>query len=77
MRVERARWSTAEARRRVDYGHVPWEAREKLGGVRGVKEALGRVRGTLVEMPLAFLIDVDDIAKEGLTLNALTDELYT
>lgn len=67
----------AEAARlgKVDYGHVVRD--EFPGGVREVKEWLGRVRGTLVEMPLDFLVEVDDIAKEGLSLNAVTDELYT
>ncbi|KAI1174654.1 phospholipase [Nemania sp. FL0916] len=60
---------------RVDYGHVVRE--EFPGGVGEVKEWLSRVRGTLVEMPLDFLIDVEDLAKEGLSLNAFTDELYT
>ena len=60
---------------KVDYGHVVRE--EFPGGVGEVKEWLSRVRGTLVDMPLNFLIDVDDIAKEGLSLNTLTDELYT
>ncbi|KAH8884766.1 phospholipase D/nuclease [Thozetella sp. PMI_491] len=62
-------------RGQVDYGHVVRE--EFPGGVRELKEWLGRVRGTLVEMPLQFLIDVKDLAKEGLSLNSLTDELYT
>lgn len=60
---------------RVDYGHVVREEFE--GGVSEVKEWLSRVRGTLVEMPLDFLIDVEDLAKEGLSLNAFTDDLYT
>ncbi|KAK4041939.1 hypothetical protein C8A01DRAFT_14386 [Parachaetomium inaequale] len=60
---------------KVDYGHVVKE--EFPGGVRELKEWLGGVRGTLVEMPLQFLIDVDDLAKDGLALNSLTDELYT
>ncbi|KAI0478072.1 phospholipase [Xylaria cf. heliscus] len=60
---------------RVAYGHVVPEEFE--GGVSEVKEWLSRVRGTLVEMPLDFLIDVEDLAKEGLSLNAFTDELYT
>lgn len=31
-----------------------------------------------VDMPLDFLVDVDDIAKEGtLALNSITQELYT
>lgn len=45
-------------------------------GVKEVKDLLSRVRGTLVEMPLMFLIE-EDIAKEGLSLNALTEEIYT
>lgn len=61
---------------RVDYGHV---VREEFpgGDVGEVKEWLARVRGTLVEMPLEFLVDVEDLAKEGLSFNGLTDELYT
>jgi len=60
---------------RVDYGHVVRE--EFPGGVREVKEWLGRIRGTLVEMPLDFLVEVEDLAKEGISFNGLTDELYT
>jgi phospholipase D1/2 len=60
---------------KVDYGHVV--PADFPGGVRELKEWLGGVRGTLVEMPLQFLIGVDDLAKDGLALNSLTDELYT
>lgn len=60
---------------RINYGHVVRE--EFPGGAEELKEWLSRVRGTLVEMPLDFLIDVKDLAKEGLSLNAFTDELYT
>jgi phospholipase D1/2 len=60
---------------RVDYGHVVRE--EFPGGVGEVKDWLARVRGMLVEMPLEFLVDVPDLAKEGLSFNGLTDELYT
>ncbi|KAI0869425.1 phospholipase [Hypoxylon argillaceum] len=60
---------------RVAYGHVVRD--EFPGGAAEVKDWLSRVRGTLVEMPLDFLIDVEDLAKEGLSLNTLTDELYT
>ncbi|KAG7287045.1 hypothetical protein NEMBOFW57_006545 [Staphylotrichum longicolle] len=60
---------------KVDYGHVVRE--EFPGGVEELKAWLAGVRGNLVEMPLQFLIDVDDIAKDGLALNSLTDELYT
>lgn len=45
-------------------------------GARMVKEELSRVKGTVVEMPLLFLKD-EDIAKEGLGLNAFTEEVYT
>lgn len=45
-------------------------------GAREVKDLLSGVRGTLVEMPLLFLIE-EDIAKEGVSLNALTEEVYT
>jgi phospholipase D1/2 len=60
---------------KVEYGHIVRE--EFPGGIQEVKEWLGQIRGTLVDMPLDFLVDVDDIAKEGLTLNGFTDELYT
>lgn len=60
---------------KVEYGHVVRS--EFPGGVKELREWLGRVRGSLVEMPLDFLVDVDDIAKTGLTLNSLTEEIYT
>lgn len=69
---------TKEAQKRpgkVDYGHVVRE--EFPGGVTELKEWLGGVRGTLVEMPLQFLCEVRDLAKQGLELNSFTDELYT
>lgn len=62
---------------RYDWGHV---VRDEFPygpeGVREVKELLSRVRGTLVEMPLMFLIE-EDMAKEGITLNELTEPIYT
>ncbi|KAL5395708.1 hypothetical protein PMIN06_003567 [Paraphaeosphaeria minitans] len=45
-------------------------------GIREVKEILSTIRGTLVEMPLLFLKD-EDIAQEGVSLNAFTEEIYT
>ncbi len=60
---------------KVDYGHVVRE--EFPGGVQELKDWISGVRGTLVEMPLQFLIDVPDLAEDGLALNSLTDELYT
>lgn len=59
------------------WGHVVRE--EFAPGAQGlseVKEILSKVRGNLVEMPLMFLKE-EDIAKEGLSLNALTEEVYT
>lgn len=64
-----------EDRGKVPYGHVVRS--EFPGGAAELKEWLGRVRGTLVEMPLGFLGDVEDIAEEGMELNGLTMELYT
>ena len=60
---------------KVPYGHVVRS--EFPDGVEELKRWLGRVRGTLVEMPLGFLGDVEDIAKEGMELNGLTMDLYT
>lgn len=60
---------------KVDYGHVVRE--EFPDGVVEVKDWLSRIRGTLVEMPLEFLIEVEDLAKEGLSFNTFTDEIYT
>ncbi|USW53501.1 Putative phospholipase D/Transphosphatidylase [Septoria linicola] len=59
------------------WGHVVKE--EFSPGPQGpqeMKEVLSRIRGNLVEMPLLFLKD-EDIAKEGLGLNTMTEELYT
>ncbi|KAK5010879.1 hypothetical protein LTR28_007175, partial [Elasticomyces elasticus] len=60
------------------WGHVVAEEfpADPQEAVRAVKEELSRVRGTLVEMPLLFLRE-EDIAKEGLGLNAFTEEVYT
>ncbi|KAJ5812930.1 Phospholipase D family [Penicillium robsamsonii] len=62
---------------RFQWGHV---VRDDFApgaeGAKQVKELLSQVKGTLVEMPLMFLIE-EDIAKEGLTLNDLTEPLYT
>lgn len=60
---------------KVEYGHIVQS--EFPGGVQEVKQWLSRIRGTLVDMPLDFLVDAGDIAKEGLALNSLTDVLYT
>ncbi len=45
-------------------------------GIQQVKDLLSRVKGTLVEMPLMFLIE-EDIAKEGMSLNFMTEVVYT
>ncbi|KAI0022330.1 phospholipase [Xylariomycetidae sp. FL0641] len=60
---------------KVRYGHVVRD--EFPGGVSELKDCLSRIRGTLVFMPLDFLVDVRDMAKEGLTLNNFTEEIYT
>ncbi|KAK8080007.1 phospholipase D domain-containing protein [Apiospora hydei] len=68
--------SEEEKRGRVPYGHVVRE--EFPGGVRELKDWLNRVRGTLVEMPLEFLIELgQDMAKEGMSLNKFTETVYT
>ncbi|KAK4192729.1 hypothetical protein QBC35DRAFT_483180 [Podospora australis] len=60
---------------KVDYGHIVKE--NFPGGLPEVKRWLSGIKGNLVEMPLNFLIDVPDLAEDGLALNSLTDELYT
>ena len=45
-------------------------------GAQEVKMLLSTIKGTLVDMPLNFLIK-EDIAKEGVSLNAFTEEVYT
>lgn len=45
-------------------------------GIREMKDLLSTIQGTLVEMPLRFLIK-EDIAKEGISLNAFTEVVYT
>ncbi|KAL3467784.1 hypothetical protein BJX64DRAFT_283253 [Aspergillus heterothallicus] len=58
------------------YGHVVSEKFPGPQGVQRVKELLSQVKGTLVEMPLMFLCE-EDVAESGLTLNDLTEPLYT
>ena len=58
---------------KYQYGHVVTE--EFPGGISELKDSLDRVRGTLVEMPLNFMADVDFAS--GIKLNALTEEIYT
>jgi len=60
-----------------EWGHVVRE--EFPPGEQGtgeMKDLLSTIKGTLVEMPLLFLIK-EDIAKEGFGLNAFTEEVYT
>lgn len=66
------KYSTEESK--YQYGHVVRE--EFPGGVGELKEWLERVKGTLVEMPLSFMEEVD-FAEEGMSLNAFTEEVYT
>jgi phospholipase D1/2 len=59
------------------WGHVVAENfAQGEDGIREVKEVLSTIKGTLVEMPLLFLKE-EDIAQEGVGLNALTEEIYT
>lgn len=59
------------------WGHVVAENfSQGEQGIREVKEVLSTIKGNLVEMPLLFLKE-EDIAQEGVGLNALTEELYT
>ncbi|KAH8588831.1 hypothetical protein B0O99DRAFT_524292 [Bisporella sp. PMI_857] len=66
------KYTTEEGK--YQYGHVV--RGEFPGGVEELKEWLDRVRGSLVEMPLRFMEGVD-FAKEGMSLNAFTEEIYT
>ncbi|KAL8767625.1 MAG: hypothetical protein Q9194_005928 [Teloschistes cf. exilis] len=62
---------------KYEWGHVVTENFSPgEQGVREMKDLLSTIRGTLVEMPLLFLIK-EDIAKEGVSLNAFTEEVYT
>jgi phospholipase D1/2 len=58
---------------KYQYGHVVCE--EFPGGVKELKQWLDGVRGSLVEMPLNFMKDVD--FAHGLALNSLTEPIYT
>ena len=62
---------------RYEWGHVVADnfSSGQLG-VGELKDLLSTIKGTLVEMPLLFLIK-EDIAKEGVSLNAFTKEVYT
>ena len=62
---------------KVPWGHVvTQDFPPGPEGAKAVKDLLSRVRGTLVEMPLMFLIE-ENIAQEGLSLNDFTEQLYT
>lgn len=62
---------------KYEWGHI---VRENFApgpeGVKQIKNTLAAIKGTLVEMPLMFLIE-EDIAKQGLSLNAFTEPIYT
>ena len=59
------------------WGHVVEEEFSPgAQGTKEVKEMLSTIKGTLVEMPLLFLIK-EDIAEEGFSLNAFTEQVYT
>lgn len=58
------------------WGHIVRDDFPGPDGIKQVKDLLSRVKGTLVEMPLVFLVE-ENIAQEGLSLNDLTELLYT
>lgn len=62
-------------RGKTEYGHIVKD--EFPGGIDEVKTWLSRVRGTLVDMPLNFLADVEAMTSQGWAMNGLTEELYT
>ncbi len=75
---EEAKGKTGEKKpAKYQWGHVV-EENFSPGeqGVREVKDLLSTIKGTLVEMPLKFLFK-EDIAHEGISLNAFTEEVYT
>ncbi|KAL8724283.1 MAG: hypothetical protein Q9181_006897 [Wetmoreana brouardii] len=68
---------SAQKPAKYEWGHVVAENfAPGEQGVSEMKDLLSTIRGTLVEMPLLFLIK-EDIAKEGVSLNAFTEEVYT
>lgn len=60
----------------ANVGHVVPGQFKGEQGLKDLKEALSRVRGNLVDMPIWFLND-EDIAQEGLGLNSMTEIVYT
>ena len=62
---------------KYEWGHVVADNFSPgANGVREVKDMLSTIKGTLVEMPLLFLIKAS-LAEEGLTLNTFTEDVYT
>jgi len=70
-KVDAGRPSTWKAGHVVAESFPPGEE-----GLRQVKDVLSTIKGNLVEMPLLFLKE-ENIAKEGLSLNPWTEEVYT
>lgn len=66
--------SVETSRNPAQYGHVVKQNFPE--GVNGMKEVLGKVRGTLVEMPLNFLRDVKTLVSIGLDYNKATSKIY-
>lgn len=66
--------SVETSRNPAQYGHV---VRPNFPeGVMEMKKVLGKVRGTLVEMPLSFLCDVEPLVRRSLGYNELTSKIY-
>jgi phospholipase D1/2 len=60
---------------KYNYGHVV--KKNFPGGITQMKEILGQVRGTLVEMPLDFLCEVNGLVRKGWNYNRLTEAIYS
>lgn len=60
------------------WGHVVRRnfSKDPVQAAKEVKQVLAHIRGHLVEFPLHFL-EEEDIAKEGVSLNAFTETVYT
>ena len=68
-------FGSSHKRAKYNYGHVVKQ--NFPGGITQMKNTLGQVRGTLVEMPLDFLCKVNDLVKKGWSYNRLTESIYS
>ena len=68
-------FGSSHKRAKYNYGHVV--KKNFPGGITQMKEILGQVRGTLVEMPLDFLCEVSGLVRKGWNYNRLTEAIYS